>query len=63
MRSNCCPGSDLIGNPTHQDAAMFAAVNNITLNEFVKTAIAFALEYKEGLNRTLENKNREIDLV
>lgn len=33
----------------HKEASTFAAINNITLNEFVKMAINFALHRKEQL--------------
>jgi predicted HicB family RNase H-like nuclease len=39
----------------HKEASLFAAVNNITLNEFVKTALSFALERKEEINRSIDN--------
>ena len=42
-----------IGAETHRDAALYAAMNNISLNDFVKTAIDFALINKEGINKFL----------
>jgi predicted HicB family RNase H-like nuclease len=37
----------------HKAAAVFAAINNISLNDFVKTAINYALLHKEDLNRRI----------
>jgi predicted HicB family RNase H-like nuclease len=37
----------------HRDAAVYAAPQNISLNDFVKTAIDFALVNKEGINKFL----------
>jgi predicted HicB family RNase H-like nuclease len=42
----------------HKEAAHFAAVHNITLNEFVKVALSFSLRKKEDINRVIENKNQ-----
>ena len=39
-----------ISTDLHKAAAVYAASNNISLNEFVKTAIRFALTHKEDLN-------------
>ncbi|WP_446725149.1 toxin-antitoxin system HicB family antitoxin [Mucilaginibacter sp. SJ] len=33
----------------HKEASTFAAINNITLNEFVKMAMNFALHRKEQI--------------
>lgn len=38
----------------HKEASIFASVHNITLNEFVKVAMAFALKKKDEINRSLE---------
>jgi len=35
----------------HKEAAVFAAVNNISLNDFIKTAINYALIHKQDLNK------------
>jgi predicted HicB family RNase H-like nuclease len=42
-----------IGADMHRDAALYAAMQNISLNDFVKTAIDFALINKEGINKFL----------
>lgn len=42
-----------IGADMHRDAALYAAMQNISLNDFVKTAIDFALVNKEGINKFL----------
>jgi predicted HicB family RNase H-like nuclease len=42
-----------IGADLHKDAAMFAATLNISLNDFVRTAIDYALLNKEGLSKYL----------
>jgi Uncharacterized protein encoded in hypervariable junctions of pilus gene clusters len=44
-----------VGTELHRDAALFAASNNISLNDFVKTAIDFALLNKDGLNKFLHH--------
>ena len=44
----------------HKQAALFAAVHNITLNEFVKKALAFTLEHKEQVNQSLQGEDREM---
>jgi predicted HicB family RNase H-like nuclease len=35
----------------HKAAAVYAALNNISLNDFVKTAIQYALSHKEELHK------------
>jgi len=47
----------------HQQASLFAAVNNITLNEFVKTALAYALNDKEGVYKILQHDGKELNLT
>ncbi|WP_119080943.1 type II toxin-antitoxin system HicB family antitoxin [Chitinophaga alhagiae] len=49
-------GSFNVRIPTdlHKEAALFAAVNNISLNDFVKKAIDFALSHKNEMNRELQ---------
>jgi predicted HicB family RNase H-like nuclease len=42
-----------VGTELHKDAAVFAASHNISLNDFVKTAIDYALLNKDGLNKYL----------
>lgn len=39
----------------HKQASLFAAVHNITLNEFVKTALSFTLQHKDEVNRVISN--------
>lgn len=39
----------------HKNAAIFAATNNISLNDFVKKAIDFALSHKQEVNKELLN--------
>ncbi|MBD1393141.1 type II toxin-antitoxin system HicB family antitoxin [Mucilaginibacter glaciei] len=38
-----------VSSTLHKEAAIFAAVNNITLNEFVKRALSFTLSHKNGI--------------
>jgi len=45
-----------VGADTHRDAALYAAMHNISLNDFVKTAIDFALINKEGINKFLHHR-------
>jgi predicted HicB family RNase H-like nuclease len=45
-----------VGTDTHRDAAIYAAMHNISLNDFVKTAIDFALINKEGINKFLHQR-------
>src|SRR5690349_16201638 len=42
-----------ISTELHKSAAIFATINNISLNEFIKTAIDYALKHKDDLNRSL----------
>ena len=42
-----------VSTDLHKAAAVFAAINNISLNDFVRTAINYALLHKEDLS----NKN------
>jgi predicted HicB family RNase H-like nuclease len=37
----------------HKEAAVFAAVNNLSLNDFVKTAINFALVHKQEIKQQI----------
>jgi predicted HicB family RNase H-like nuclease len=37
----------------HKDASLYAAIHNITLNDFVKTALSFALQRKDEVNRVI----------
>jgi predicted HicB family RNase H-like nuclease len=47
----------------HKEASLFAAVHNITLNEFVKTAMAFTLQRPEEVNRLIGNDNQLMQTV
>ena len=40
-----------ISTDLHKSAAVFAAIHNVSLNDFVKTAINYALLHKEDVNR------------
>jgi predicted HicB family RNase H-like nuclease len=40
----------------HKEAAHFAAVHNITLNEFVKLALSFTLRRKEEVDRGMDSE-------
>ncbi len=50
-------GSFNVRIPTdlHKAAAVFASVNNISLNDFIKTAINYALLHKEDVNRNIQS--------
>jgi predicted HicB family RNase H-like nuclease len=37
----------------HKEAANFAAIHNISLNDFVKTAISYALLHREDVNKRI----------
>lgn len=37
----------------HKEAAVFAALNNVSLNDFIKTAINYALLHKNDVNKEL----------
>ena len=37
----------------HKEAAVFAAINNLSLNDFVKTAINFALVHKQEIKQQI----------
>ncbi|WPV00055.1 type II toxin-antitoxin system HicB family antitoxin [Mucilaginibacter sp. cycad4] len=48
----------------HKEASIFAAINNITLNEFVKMAMHFALQRKEQvIKRSAEGDKEIIEMV
>ena len=38
----------------HKEAAIFAALNNVSLNDFVKTAIHYALQHKKDVNKAFQ---------
>jgi len=42
-----------ISTELHKAAAIFASLNNISLNEFIKNAISYALSHKDDLNLRL----------
>jgi len=42
----------------HKQAAVYAAMHNISLNDFVRTAIDYALLHKEDLNKRLYTNHR-----
>lgn len=50
-----------ISSHLHKEAALFAAFHKMTLNEFVKKALAFTLEHKDQANRSFENDNIELE--
>jgi predicted HicB family RNase H-like nuclease len=39
----------------HKEAANFATINNISLNDFVKTAIHYALSHRDDLNNRMNS--------
>jgi predicted HicB family RNase H-like nuclease len=39
----------------HKEAAVFAASRNISLNDFIKTAISYALSHRDDLNNRMNN--------
>lgn len=39
-----------VSSTLHKEAALFAAVNNLTLNDFVKKALAFTLDHKNKID-------------
>jgi predicted HicB family RNase H-like nuclease len=47
-----------ISTDLHKAAAVYAAVNNISLNDFVKTAIHYALSHKADLNKKIAAGSR-----
>jgi predicted HicB family RNase H-like nuclease len=50
-----------VSSELHKEASLFAAVNNITLNEFVKTALSFALLRKDEVNRVIDKDNTTME--
>jgi predicted HicB family RNase H-like nuclease len=47
----------------HKEASLFAAIHNITLNEFVKTALAFTLQRTDEVNRLINNDSQLTESV
>lgn len=45
-----------VSSSLHKNAAIFAAAHNITLNEFVKKALAFTLDRKDEMHLGLDNQ-------
>jgi predicted HicB family RNase H-like nuclease len=45
-----------VSSALHKEAAIFAAVHNITLNEFVKKALSFTLDRKDEMHMALDNE-------
>lgn len=50
-----------VSSDLHKQAALFAAVHNITLNDFVKKALAFTLAHKDEVNRSMQGEDREME--
>lgn len=48
-----------VSSDLHKQAVLFAALHNITLNDFVKKALAFTLEHKEEVNRSIQGEEME----
>ncbi|MBS1524492.1 MAG: type II toxin-antitoxin system HicB family antitoxin [Bacteroidetes bacterium] len=44
----------------HKEAAHFAAVHDITLNEFVKVALSFSLDRKKEIDQVIDKKKRRL---
>src|SRR6201986_4035325 len=42
----------------HKEASLFAAIHNITLNEFVKTALTFTLERPDEIGRLMDDESK-----
>ncbi|MFD0765655.1 type II toxin-antitoxin system HicB family antitoxin [Mucilaginibacter lutimaris] len=40
----------------HKEAALYAAIHNITLNEFVKVALSYTLDHKKEIDNTIDGK-------
>jgi len=47
----------------HKEASLFAAIHNITLNEFVKTALAFTLQRTDEVNRLINSDSQLTESV
>lgn len=43
-----------IGTDLHREAAIFASMHNISLNDLVKSAIEYALHHKDGFSKSLK---------
>lgn len=42
-----------IGTELHREASIFAAMNNISLNDLIRSCIEYALHHKEGLVKSI----------
>ncbi|GGH21570.1 type II toxin-antitoxin system HicB family antitoxin [Mucilaginibacter phyllosphaerae] len=40
----------------HKEAALYAAIHNITLNEFVKVALSYTLDHKKEIATAIDGK-------
>jgi predicted HicB family RNase H-like nuclease len=40
----------------HKEAALYAAIHNITLNEFVKVALSYTLDHKKEIDTTMNGQ-------
>ena len=49
-----------VSSTLHKDAAHFAAVHNMTLNEFVKVALSFTLQRKDEVNRKIDDEHQSM---
>jgi len=49
-------GSFNVRIPTdlHKEAALFASINNISLNDFIRAAINYALAHREDVNKRIQ---------
>jgi predicted HicB family RNase H-like nuclease len=52
-----------VSSVLHKNAALMASTLNMTLNEFVKTALSYALLHKEDLDRAIKDNSTETELV
>ncbi|HAL83110.1 MAG TPA: toxin-antitoxin system HicB family antitoxin [Mucilaginibacter sp.] len=52
-----------VSSALHKEASLFAAIHNITLNEFVKTALAFTLQRTDEVNRLINNDSQLMESV
>lgn len=43
-----------IGTDLHREAAIYAALQNISLNDLVRSAIEYALHHKDGFSKALQ---------
>lgn len=50
-----------VSSDLHKEAATFADIHNITLNDFVKRALAYTLDHKNEMNRYLQGEGQEME--